>query len=1213
MRWSGASRPVSAVKTLSARLSAGLSDFRAALENGILLCDLINKLKPGIIKRLNRLSTPIAGLDNVNVFLKACEKLGLNDWQRFHPGDLQDISSRVMLRRDEGGRRLKNVLITIYWLGRKAQLDAFYVGPQLNFKAFEGLLGLALSKVLDEGSNVFVKDGEYKDDEYQQMRQNYFRNNSVDNIEPRRNTEGCGSDTEAEQVFKMSVEPSANYGKGCVPPPLLLRKRGQANGSCSSPLSSTNQIQARPERPVQVNPGWIWSKSLTDIPMVYPVRKTSEQNAVCEDQDADRSVEWNKENKNNSTHSKDSEAQWQDELTRWKNRRRSIKTDLRTNSQDREHVIRQMTNGSMTNYEKSEVQQIKGDQQSPGNINAAPCPDIASPPSKSHSNLQPHTRALLACSYATEASFSPPAPFSSTISGHTQVSSAKDMPASGNVLREEAPLGSSVAGVASLPVDSPVNSQIQVNVQGSCASSPSTGGSQPENVLVNKISTLFTTIHLTDTGRSSSSGDPPSPMSRNEKLPFSVDPNNEATCIRTASQSGADAQEKLLTENRMSQEESQKSSSQQVAGQQKCLSRTGTWSGSASLPRGYRRSEGSGRLSSSITARPFGIKQSKVLSLPRLWNVDSNRGLLLNCELDCSPSPTKSSLKRQTATTHLKGPYQSSVQQKKTSQSMQNAAQMEEGNGALTTSFETNGYTHQPSSKTRILPQPHSSPIQHVKTSALSSNASTDLPKVDHSDMRVSLALRPNSIPDFGFDTHWDSAGVRVKLIQPGSLAEVCQLRVDDEIVAVDGVRVAHMNSNQWKDKMASALQTGRLTMDIRRNGHRGHPDHHANGAAAAETAVTIMPKFNGQTDNALQGKDVDGELCDKPWAVRSTDNNIVVKNLKRRAEFFNQKGGSESAISDLQVPSLSSSSSSWSWDREEDRRRQEKWQEEQERLLQEQYQRDQERLEAEWRRAQQDVMDNRKSLVKTPQMTSSDESVSMAQHYVNGMTKKIGENERSPIREEPREAGAKLQSGNITETDWAKSLSSPVLDGPDKQSGGERKRIGQSLSKAEQERQQILEEMKKRTQLLTDNSWIRQRSSSFYREPSNTGTPLKRYESLDDLGTLNQPFSSSAAFPRPHSAAAAYVTPSRNAYSRYSTGAIMPQRAQPMEPYHHGSTWAAINISEEQRVESRFESETGSPTANSAASNSRMAALLQNNPWRLSLSFAKLALENIP
>uniref|UniRef100_A0A3Q3K5T5 Calponin-homology (CH) domain-containing protein n=1 Tax=Monopterus albus TaxID=43700 RepID=A0A3Q3K5T5_MONAL len=125
----------------------GCNNFRAALENGVLLCDLINQLKPGIIKRLNRLSTPIAGLDNVNVFLRACEKLGLNESQLFHPGDLQDLSTRITLRRDEGSRRLKNVLITIYWLGRKAHLDPLYSGPQLNFKAFEGLLGLALSKV----------------------------------------------------------------------------------------------------------------------------------------------------------------------------------------------------------------------------------------------------------------------------------------------------------------------------------------------------------------------------------------------------------------------------------------------------------------------------------------------------------------------------------------------------------------------------------------------------------------------------------------------------------------------------------------------------------------------------------------------------------------------------------------------------------------------------------------------------------------------------------------------------------------------------------------------------------------------------------------------------------------------------------------------------------------------------------------------------------
>lgn len=36
--------------------------------------------------------------DNVNVFLKACGKLGLNVSQLFDPGDLQDLSTRATLR-----------------------------------------------------------------------------------------------------------------------------------------------------------------------------------------------------------------------------------------------------------------------------------------------------------------------------------------------------------------------------------------------------------------------------------------------------------------------------------------------------------------------------------------------------------------------------------------------------------------------------------------------------------------------------------------------------------------------------------------------------------------------------------------------------------------------------------------------------------------------------------------------------------------------------------------------------------------------------------------------------------------------------------------------------------------------------------------------------------------------------------------------------------
>nr|XP_056717844.1 LIM domain only protein 7 [Euleptes europaea] len=56
-------------------------------------------------------------------------------------------------------------------------------------------------------------------------------------------------------------------------------------------------------------------------------------------------------------------------------------------------------------------------------------------------------------------------------------------------------------------------------------------------------------------------------------------------------------------------------------------------------------------------------------------------------------------------------------------------------------------------------------------------------------------------------------------------------------------------------------------------------------------------------------------------------------------------------------------------------------------------------------------------------------------------------------------------------------------------------------LSPAEQERQQILQEMRKKTSLHTDNSWIRQRSSSMHKEPvSLPGSKMRRGESLDNL-----------------------------------------------------------------------------------------------------------------
>ncbi|XP_059926616.1 LIM domain only protein 7-like isoform X4 [Gadus macrocephalus] len=1177
------------------------SNFRAALENGVLLCDLMNKLKPGIIKRLNRLSTPIAGLDNVNVFLKACSKLGLNESQLFHPGDLQDLSTRVTLRSEESNRRLKNVLITVYWLGRRAQLEPFYCGPQLNFKAFEGLLGLTLSKALEEGSGLCPRDGGYGDPEKENLyhvRPAYRRDDSVeggnylDHRSAHQRSEGCGSDVEADQLFSMSAQKDSAQQQergyvppvegayplpregGCVAPAPLRRKKGCEENK-QGLLTRVSQIQLRPGRPPQVNPGWIWSKSTTDIPMESPGYQDDGQNLGGPDVSRPSRPP-------NGARSKESVEKWQEDLTKWKNRRRSTNSDLHRKVEERNHEVNETTRGTRATVGQNKM--ANGDQLSPS----------VPGPASSHSSRA--SRPALSRSYTVETLLGDPWPNKAS-----SCSPVQNQPLSGAMPASHRPLLGEEVPSASLASDGNASST---------ATTPSTCSPYTSQTLI-KLQPSPTAGQTQTGGRGRRTTMGPVPylgIGTVDRTPYSPQVTDRKITIL---HHGPFLQRRDATQqNHYSLNTAGPGAGEEAGGlvngptHHSFLHRYNSmpWSGSASLPRGYRRSEGSARLSNVLTARPFGTRPSRKSSL--LSTGSDYKTLPLSGDMQ-APQPI---LNRQVATSLIRAPRQATEKQEVENQAEKERDREEGGH--------TNGlpYCSQPPFKT--LSQTHLPPPA--------------IHAAPQKRMRVSLSLTPNSVDDFGFQTDWSATGARVTSVQQGSPAELCQLCVGDVITTLGGAKVEQLSSSQWESTMTSALQSGSLTMDVSRYSNQGCPENHVH------KDIMTLPTGPDLPAQGLGIQTRNGEFEGTRKTASSKElERIVLRNKRRRAEFFDVKGGTESAISDLQVPSLKPSSSNWSWDHEEERKRQERWQEEQERHLQERYQRDQKRMQAEWQSAREGTgeeprgTDERPVWLDDPGVvipTSLTRPVVQRQaphweadgsvRHQNKGTGSAGVQYSDPAPVGPptptdlagfrplgTEAGSKPRSleaekDKRAEPDFGMSKSTPTLASDHRQTKGpgeQKKGKVATASKEEQNRQQILEEMKKRTQLLTDNSWIRQRRASSLKEPLYTGGTLRRYESLDSLHTA-PPSEPPCELSGPRSLSG---SSGRSVYPRYTTCPTPPDQLPscPVALSQHSfpdascipgkaaGDCAVPSISEER--DQKFRAETTSLSASVATSSS--------------------------
>ncbi|KAL7881778.1 hypothetical protein AOLI_G00086260 [Acnodon oligacanthus] len=1708
----------------------GSSNFRSSLETGVLLCDLVNKIKPGIIKRVNRLSTPIAGLDNVNIFLKACARLGLKEAQLFHPGDLQDISTRVTVKHQEASRRLKNVLITIYWLGRKAQVDPLYNGPYLNLKAFEGLLGTRLYKALEDCTSPrdSVRECEFGDSWYWErkaifpLQAGHRREDSLDSLDSlgsrttstssdttlKGSSEGCGSDPEAEVGFRMSVDkdsvsyrrsltitpktttqfnqflPSKDKQSGYVPAPLRKRRAerhddsrrswaspmfteedgsfssvdrtgtspsttSEANAQSSvptacvawayeyessdsdadrpdpdlvlddlasrrfhspSPVTPTNfalpmisvespamsraswpQVtvtnvpqqtmtylssesgspQKAARRPVsadvymhedseeeddeigyadpiqddlyirkvglmaQLSPTVPYDKFLpkywtpeedlhvqkiklgsqrrpwyrkiqgfslhglkpafSSLPLDYsppmqlltaaqqragppslelpdfwprpdptsgpslfkcerhplrgrenpkdpynvsedilpdlenddmftrrtcafhsstelawlkygdflashrrsepyirvviqprsgqpaypdierddvlyrrvllqstqrplsgapdnyhpvplpepwtlppklqakllsapspppqeqpkPVEIQSEEDHLkaddmlvrklrmvhiqgmqsqstpsipssCSEEDLQKwqaireasrlrykkrlMVERLLQKGSDSDGSKsmsdiaveeavtkqvqyeqlqkvrdqmrDSEDKWQDDLTKWKNRRKSVNSDIMKKKEEREQ-IENLTSSSGTRKSKTfkemaEERETRGPGSYRSRFSTSDDQDVFEEPT-------PRTKILPSRSYTID---------------NPYAFRDKPMVTSLSSLSDDEPVAGSLASDEADSPQSPLNtSPGNQSKMSSSSKENQTSIYSSRNLLDDPIPANITSKHSlaepTSSSWSSSTSSPP--LEPNSKFSSTTKPvNNSSYSIRPVP-------EPRRPYRRVEEDQSQASlyKPDSVERKQPEVARV-----SASLPRSYQRSD-SARLTSVVTPRPFGIQSNRVASMARAYTMDDSHkrfnGEAERSEKTPVPSRYAPFMKEDEAHSQTSSAHSSNEDEEEEEEEEQVAPSTQTLSSVTPVS--------------RVPPQPKAvSPVNNALQES-------------YSDMRISLNQKRGTSRDFGFQSTWDSTGAHVKSIQAGSPAQLSHLQVGDEILTVNGHKVADMGYEQWKSSMDQALQQGSLLMDIRRHGknnwgrdlpslpfksHKtinltsadplGSPETYLSSNLsftshpAVDTAVKTL-NVTSQNANNLASSGINGGIREQPVTLRNKESEpISLKNLKRRSEFFEQ-GGSETAISDLPVPSLSASSNRWSWDPEEERRRQEKWQKEQERLLQEKYRRDQEKLEEEFRKAQQEALNEGTKLYEEEmrslelerlsinthsppsprsQATPSEEHEALKlalqeeerrqreenqrleeqrrrkeeqerleeekrrraeqerweeekrrraeqerleeekrrraeqerleeekrkrveqerleeekrrkaeqqrleeerrrreeqehleeerrrreqQKRLEEEKKKREEKERQRKEEERRrteeeerrrqEAQERLQENDVdygkttifpelSYSDRLKSKSTPELDEMGKADTkaistglGEKK---ESLSQAELERQQIIEEMKKKTPLLTDSSWIRQQSTTSNTSKEPISLPMRRGESLDNL-----------------------------------------------------------------------------------------------------------------